>query len=402
VDANRFQASDFGRPARQPGTRWAFTYYQPNSIPRDLSLDIQTVLALSEADSALGLLSGLGRLVHEPEMLLGPFVTREALASSRIEGTKATLADVFQAEGIAEDEVRSDDIEEVKRYLAANRIGMERIKELPITQRLIKELHFHLVQGVRGDNKTPGELRRTPVWVGASTATVDTARFVPPLPECIPDLLSDWEKFVNETSDLPILIRCALAHYQFETIHPFLDGNGRIGRLLIGLMLLIEGRLSRPLLYLSGYLETHRDEYYDRLQGVRERGEIQEYLRFFLRAVKEQSEDAVERAGRMVELRERWSHQSRSERSRVAALIPLMFKNPFLTASRVSRALDVTSQGARNWLDRAEKLGWISEYRTAGRGRIVWVAEEILSIIEAPLHYGDSDSDETREGTTHD
>lgn len=387
MQAERFLETIFGRATQRPGDRWAFTYYHPNNLPRDLQLDSATVLALSEADSALGLLSGLGRLLHEPEMLLGPFLTREALASSRIEGTKATLADVLHAEGIEAPD-RSDDIAEVERYLAANRLGLERIQQLPITQRLLRELHNTLVQGVRGENKIPGELRRTPVWVGASTATIETARFVPPLPELLPDLLSDWEKFVNDAGNLPTLIRCAMAHYQFETIHPFLDGNGRIGRLVVGLMLLVEKRLSRPILYLSGYLETHRDEYYDRLQAVRERGEIQEYLQFFLRAVKAQSDDAVERAGRLVELRERYSSESRLERSRVAALIPMIFRNPFLTTSRVANHLRITSQGARNLLERARELGWVTEHATLGRGRVVWVAGEVLNVIEAPLTSG--------------
>jgi Fic family protein len=389
MQADRFQTTIFGRATSRPGDRWGFTYYHPNDLPRDLVLNSATVLALSEADSALGLLSGLGRLVHEPEMLLGPFLTREALASSRIEGTKATLADVLHAEGVETGEVRTDDIAEVERYLEANHLGLSRIQELPITQRLLRELHNALVQGVRGENKTPGELRKTPVWVGSPTATIDTARFVPPLPEFLPDLLSDWEKFVNDACSLPTLVRCALAHYQFETIHPFLDGNGRIGRLVVGLMLLVEKRLSKPILYLSGYLETHRDEYYDRLQAVRERGEIQEYLQFFLRAVKAQSDDAVERAGRLVELREKYSSQSRLERSRVAALIPMIFRNPFLTTSRVARQLAVTPQGARNLLERAHALGWITEYTTLGRGRVVWVAGEVLNVIEAPLSYED-------------
>jgi Fic family protein len=388
VQESRFRETIFGGATRKPGERWAFTYYLPKPLPRELPLDAETVAALSEADAALGLLNGLGRLIHQPEVLLGPFLTREALASSRIEGTKASLTDVLQAEATP-DEVasRSDDVAEVERHLAASRLGLERIETLPITQRLIKELHATLMQGVRGKEKLPGALRRTPVWVGSATATIDTARFVPPLPDELSDLLSDWEKFVNDPPRLPVLIRCALAHYQFETIHPFLDGNGRIGRLIVGLMLLSEGRLSRPLLYLSGYLETHRDEYYDHLQSVRETGEIQGYLQFFLQAVKAQSDDAVERAGRLVERRERYQADSRLDRSRVAALIPLIFFSPFLTTARTSIALGVTPQGARNLLERAEGYGWVRQLPAARRGRILWVAEEVLAIIDAPLSY---------------
>jgi len=205
-------------------------------------------------------------------MLLGPLLTREALASSRIEGTNASLSEVLKAEEIST-ESASDDVQEVVRYLDANKKALKLIEDLPISQRLISLTHAELMRGVRGEEKFPGELRRSPVWVGDADATPDTAKFVPPLPEHLPELLTDWEKFVNDHRPrLPTLIRCALMHYQFETIHPFLDGNGRIGRLLIGLMLIQERRLDAPILYLSGYLEARRSEYYDCLQLVREKG----------------------------------------------------------------------------------------------------------------------------------
>lgn len=391
MHARDFVDSSFGYATRRVNDRYAFTYYMPRPIPRDLGLDQATVLALSEADAALGLLNGLGRLVQDPEILLGPFITREALASSRIEGTNASLTDVLQAEG--SEEPQSDDVAEVSRYLAATKLGLKQIETLPLTQRLIRDIHRTLMEGVRGEEKLPGELRRTPVWVGARNATPDTARFVPPLPEDLPDVLADWERFVNEPSTLPVLVRCALMHYQFETIHPFLDGNGRIGRLLIGLMLIVEKRLTRPLLYLSGFLESHRDEYYDRLQAVREHGDIQAYLQFFLEAVRQQSEDAVARAGNLVEARERYYIKSRLDRSRVSALIPMMFRTPFVTSRRVSSQLQVTPQGARNLLQRAEEYGWLKPIEVVGRaGRTLWVAEEVLAIIEAPVTYARSDA----------
>lgn len=377
-----------GRPTRRPGDRWAFDYYLPNPLPRDLDLAGLTVLALSEADGALGLLNGLDRLISDPEVLLGPFITREALASSRIEGTKASLSEVLQAEAATEDAARTDDVAEVERYLAATRRGLDLIKDLPISQRLVKEVHETLMEGVRGEDRLPGQFRSTPVWIGAADATPVTARFVPPLPEEIPGLITDWERFVDEPSRLPTLVRAALMHYQFETIHPFLDGNGRIGRLLVGLMLIVEGRLSGPLLYLSGYLETHRDEYYERLQAVREWGEIQEYLQFFFVAVRRQSEDAVDRAGRLVQLRESYYSASRLDRSRVAALIPLIFSTPYVTVRRVQRALGVTSQGARNLLARAEAYGWIRSLGGIGRGgMITWMADDVYTVLESPLAY---------------
>ena len=391
MDAEGFADTAFGAPARRPGDRWAFTYYHPAPLPRRLDLSGEVVLALSEADAALGLLNGLSRLITDPEVLLGPFLTREALASSRIEGTDATLTEVLQAEAAISRGRTSEDVDEVERYLAATRQGIELSTNLPISQRLVRQTHATLMQGVRGAEK-PGELRRTPVWVGPAGAGPDDAPFVPPLPEHLPDLMTDWERFVNDPAPLPVLVRCALMHYQFETIHPFLDGNGRIGRLLIGLLLLDEGRLARPLLYLSGYLEAHRDEYYARLQAVRERGDVEGYLLFFLRAVQRQSEDAVWRAGRLVELRERHYEQCRLDRSRVAALVPLIFTTPFLSVRRVQRALQVTAPGARKLLTRAEEHGWLRPMGTTGRdGALVWTAQEVLDVIEAPSTYGTDD-----------
>lgn len=245
-------------------------------------MDLKTLDDWRPCDSAYG---------PPPGCWTTPLLAREALASSRIEGTNATLTEVLQAEAAVGVRTTNDDVDEVERYLAATRQGIELAASLPVSQRLIRQTHATLMQGVRGAEQ-PGELRRTPVWVGPAGASPDQAPFVPPLPEHLPDLMADWERFVNEPATLPVLVRCALMHYQFETIHPFLDG-GRIGRLLIGLLLLGEGRLSRPLLYLSGHLESHRDEYCAHLQAVRETGDVDGYLLFFLRAVQRQSEDAV-------------------------------------------------------------------------------------------------------------
>lgn len=386
MDAARFRAQAFGKATRRPGDKWAFTYFLPNHIPRQLSLEDDTVLAMSEADSALGHLQGLGRLIPEPDLLVGPFLTREAVASSRIEGTKASLSDVLKAEeAVAE---KTDDVMEVERYLNAAHRAIDLIEKLPITQRLFKELHKILMTGVRGEERQPGEIRTSPVWIGSATDTPEAAVFVPPLPEHLPDLLTDWEKFVNEQSHQPMLVRCALMHYQFETIHPFLDGNGRIGRLLIVLMLIVEGRLAKPLLYLSGYLESHRNEYYERLQAVRERGEIQQWIQFFCTAVKRQADDAVGRASKLVELREEYLRQSAQDRSSIAAIIPLIFMNPYITVRRVEHSLGVTSQGARNLLAKAEDYGWVTRIGVVGRGgRQVWGADHIFEVIDSPTDY---------------
>lgn len=386
MDPARYVSPAFGRPVREPGVRDAFWYFLPNDIPRSLDLAPTTIRALSDADASLGYLQGLGHLIRDPQILLGPYLTREALASSRIEGTQASLSEVLQAD--ASGATPSEDVAEVERYMAATRHGYELVQSTPITQRMFLELHSLLLRGVRGAEKLPGELRRSPVWVGSPTDSPTTAVFVPPLHTDLPALLTDWERFVNEPDEQPALIRCALMHYQFETIHPFLDGNGRIGRLLINLMLMQERRLTTPLLYMSGYLESKRQEYYSRLQAVREQGEIQEWLQFFLTAVRRSADDAVERARQLVAVREEYLTQATRSRSQLPALVDLMFKNPFLTVARVERALGLSNQGARNLIRDAQQRGWVEDIGTSGRGgRTYWVARRLYDIIERSVSY---------------
>lgn len=389
MDSRNYVSQRFGRVARQAGARHAFDYFLPQPLPRAMDLEPATVLALSEADAALGLLNGLGTLVTDPEMLIGPFLTREALSSSRIEGTHATLSDVFRAEAVGDPSVRSEGTDEVSAYLRALQVGLTAVESLPLTQRLILDVHRQLLVGTRGEDREPGQLRRSPVWIGSPGDTLDTAQFVPPLPEHLPDLLANWEIFVNDPPPLPALLRAGLMHYQFETIHPFLDGNGRIGRLLIGLLLISERRLSKPLLYLSGYLETHRQEYYEALQGVRERGDVDSYLHFFFTAVRDQAGDAVERARNLIDLREQYTRQCRLDRSLVGALLPLIFRTPFVTVQQVQVDLGVTHQGARNLLHRAaSSYGWLTAVGTVGRGgRALWMATDVLRVIDSPLSY---------------
>ena len=200
--------------------------------------------------------------------------------------------------------------------------------------------------------------------------------------------MTDWEQFVNETSRLPVLIQCALMHYQFETIHPFLDGNGRIGRLLINLLLRERKRLDIPLLYLSGYLEAHRDEYYSRLQAVRERAEIQEWLQFFLAAVASQAEDAVWRARELVGLREKYMNEAVKTRSNLPQLVDQLFQNPYVTVRKVEQRIGLTNQGARNLIRNAEERGWVRSIGSHGRGgKEYWFAPDVFSVIESPMRY---------------
>ena len=234
----RFVDHTYGAPYRDPASGWSFWAFRPASIPRDLRLDPETVLALSEADAALGRLAGAGRHLPDPSVVVRPYIMREALASSRIEGTQASLSDVFQAVA-AEEESPNPDILEVFNYMRAMDYGLGLAPNLPLVGRMVREIHEQLVTGVRGEGRRPGEFRREPVWIGSPTDDPETATFVPPLPAELNAAWSDWEAFANEGPRLPHLVQCALMHYQFETIHPFFDGNGRLGRLLIVFFLII-------------------------------------------------------------------------------------------------------------------------------------------------------------------
>ncbi|WP_087003927.1 Fic family protein [Gulosibacter sp. 10] len=396
MDGSRFSDTRFGSATIEPGNKWAFTYYLPKPIPRSLELPPDTVRLLSEADASLGHLQGLGTIITEPSLLIGPYLRREALASSRIEGTQASLSEIFQSE--IDESASNDDTAEVHRYLAASDQAYRLAQKLPITQRLILQVHETLLTGVRGEEKSPGEFRRTPVWVGHAGATPENAIYVPPLPKHLGDLLADWERFVNDDGrGLPALIQAALMHYQFETIHPFLDGNGRIGRLLINLVLMERGRLNLPLLYLSSYFENHRDRYYERLQNVRETGDIDGWLRFFLEAVQAQAQDAISRARELIQIRERYTKTASQERSSLIRLVNLIIKNPFVTVKYVQSQLELTNQGARNLIKKAESNGWLKSLGSHGRGgRERWYAPEILNVMEMPMTYTEKPAETPR------
>jgi Fic family protein len=381
MNPDNFTDHAFGEPYRAIG--WSYPAFRPAAIPRSLDLNSETVLALSVADSALGRLAGAGRQIHDPNMFVRPYMTREALASSRIEGTQASLSEVFQAD--ASDEALTTDVREVWNYRAAMDAGLAQLPHMPLAGRLVKDIHGILLQGVRGEARSPGEFRETPVWIGSPTDTPENAVFVPPFRPELLEAWRDWEQFGNTQPRMPILVQCALLHYQFETIHPFFDGNGRLGRLLIVFFLIQQGVLPAPLLYISAYLEQHRREYYERLQGVRERGEIQEWLQFFLTAVAVQAEDAIVRAERLFDLRENYRAELAGSRSRAVEVVDLLFVNPIITARRVETALGVTNQGALNLIRQLEQKGLVQSLGTTGRGgRNLWVAGAVFEAVEEP------------------
>src|SRR5437867_4330075 len=340
-----FRSSSTGKVIRTPQGYAAFI---PAPLPPLLVYDDDLVLALSRADAALSELSGLGRHLPNPHLLIAPYVRREAVLSSRIEGTKASLSDLLldEMENAASVPREEDDVREVRNYVVALEYGIKRLRDLPLSLRLVRELHARLMKGVRGERATPGEFRRSQNWIGPPGSTPATAPYVPPPPDHMQEALADWERFMHEREKLPDLIQCALMHEQFEAIHPFLDGNGRVGRLLITLFLIERGRLSQPLLYLSAYIEAHRQDYYDSLQAVRTEGEWIGWLRFFLPGVEQIAGEAVRHAGRLMDLREKFRARLRDKPKALALPDPL-FMNPFLPVARAEKVLRVSNPTAR-------------------------------------------------------
>jgi Fic family protein len=342
------------------------------------------VLALSRADAALSELSGLGRHLPNPRLLIAPYVRREAVLSSRIEGTKTSLADLLLEEVEAGASEQADaDVREVRNYVVALEHGIRRLADLPLSLRLVREIHERLMKGVRGDMATPGEFRRSQNWIGTPDSTPTTATYVPPPPEQMMDALSDWEHFLHVRDRIPDLIQCALMHEQFEAIQPFLDGNGRVGRLLISLFLIERSRLSQPLLYLSAYFVARRQSYYDCLRRVRTNGDWPGWLRFFLTGVAETAGEGVRRAPRLMELRERFQRRLR-EKPKALALLDHLFLNPYMSVARAQRALKVSNPTARQAVRALEQKGMLEEITGRSWGRL-YLARPILEAIEGTL-----------------
>jgi len=324
---------------------------------------------------------GLGRHLPNPHLLIAPYVRREAVLSSRIEGTTTSLAELLLEEVAAGSTRRDpDDVREVRNYVTALEYGVTRLRTLPLSLRLVRELHARLMKGVRGEHATPGEFRRTQNWVGGSRSTRETAVYVPPPPEFLMETLGAWETFLHERGRIPDLVQCALMHEQFEAIHPFLDGNGRVGRLMITLFLIERGRLTQPLLYLSAYIERHRREYYERLQAVRTDGDWTGWLRFLLVGVEEIAREAVGQASRLLGLRERWRERLRNY-PKASQLIDGLLVNPYMSVARAQRILRVSNPTARQAVARLEKVGMLTEITGREWGRL-YLARPILRVIE--------------------
>jgi Fic family protein len=392
MDLALFERSPAGRVVRAGYGDTAYHAFVPHPLPPPLELDLALVRTLSEADRALGELSGFGQVLPNPHLLIAPFIRREAVLSSRIEGTRASLSDLYAFEaaerGLArvKPSVPEADVREVDNYVVALEYGLERLATLPVSLRFLRELHKRLMEGVRGGQATPGELRRSQNWIGRPGATLNDATYVPPPVQDgeLQAALDAFERYLHAEDPYPPLARLALIHYQFEAIHPFLDGNGRIGRLLIVLLLVHWGLLSHPLLYLSAFFEQHRDRYYDLLFAVSARGAWREWVLFFLEGVAAQGRDAIRRAEGLLSLRQAW--RDRLSVARVSALTlrlaDQIFVTPLFTITDAQRLLGISYQAAQRHVGRLVEEGIIRPVDDGSYGR-GFVAQAILDVVGA-------------------
>jgi len=357
--------------------------YLPKKLPPDPPLNMEALYPLlDKANVALGRLDGMSMVLPDPSLFLYMYVRKEAVLSSQIEGTQSSLSDLLLFENDAAPGVPIDDVTEVSCYVAAMNFGISRLKEFPLSLRLLREIHAELMNNARGGNKMPGEFRTSQNWIGGSRP--GNARFVPPPPDRLPETLDAFEKFLHdETIALPALIKAALAHVQFETIHPFLDGNGRLGRLLITLMLCVDGVLREPMLYLSLYLKANRQTYYELLQSVRETGDWESWIQFFLIGVAETAQQASETAQAIVALFRRDNEKIVAATSATATMATVhgyLQRHPVTTTTRIKEACGVSLPTVLRSLATLEELGIVHE--TTGKGRNKrYVYQDYLEIL---------------------
>ncbi|OGI12002.1 MAG: cell filamentation protein Fic [Candidatus Margulisbacteria bacterium GWF2_35_9] len=360
-----------------------YSTFVPHPLPPPIFWDAEVINSLSRADFLLGKLAMQGSSLPNPYLLIRSFVAREAVLSSRIEGTQTTLGDLLSAEVAASTNQNLDDLQEVQNYIKALTYGLERLKELPLSLRLIQEIHQILMEGVRGARAHPGEFRNIQNWIGLPGCTVHTAKFVPPAPEYVINCLHDLELFFHNRQ-LPPLIHIALCHYQFETIHPFLDGNGRIGRLLIILLLIEHNVLPSPLLYISAFMEATRNEYYQQLFNVSKDGTWNEWLMYFLHGVATQAEDALKRIERINTLLDTWKQLVVHSSSPVAEkIIQQLAANPYTSVKKMAEILNIAYSTAQRGIQKLESKGIIIKV-TKQKRDCVYCAIELLNILKEP------------------
>ena len=381
MHTNDFSSKSPGNVQRTPKGYWA---YIPDPLPPTIDWSTSLITALGEAERNLGRLASQADTGPSPHILVSPFIRREAVLSSRIEGTRASLVDLYYYESAQFSFFQeTSDVREVHNYMRAMDYSLQRVKTLPVGLRLIREMHGILMEGVRGKHLTPGEFRRSQNWIGPPGSTIETATLVPPPVDEMHQALDALEKFIHAPSDISQLARVGLIHYQFEAIHPFLDGNGRVGRLLVILLLIEWGLISQPLLYLSAFFEAHRLDYYDRLLAVSQRGEWENWLLFFLKGVSSQSLDAISLIERLGQLRAAYQERLRSERAagRLLETLDVLFARPILNIRQLEAALDVPYRTAQRYIERLEEIGILREVTGQARNRL-YRADEIIRALE--------------------
>lgn len=379
-----FRSQRAGKIIRHSKGYWAFI---PAPLPPNLTWTPALVSRLAETERNLSALNSSGISMPFQLLLARPFTHREAVISSHIEGTRASLVDLyrFEAKQLSFLEIDTD-VREVYNYVRAMEYGLERLKTLPISLRLIRELHARLMEGVRGEYLTPGEFRRSQNWIGPAGCTLADATYVPPPIDEMLAGLDQLEKFIHAPSELPVLVRVGIIHYQFEALHPFLDGNGRIGRLLVILLLCAWDLLPRPLLYLSAFFDANRREYYDRLLGVSQHGDWEGWLTFFLQGIHTQSQDAVRRMAHLQEIyiiyQARLLHGRTSRR--LLQALEVLFVRPILSVRQMEAALNVPYRTAQRYIEKLVDSGILHEITGQGRNRL-YRADEIMGAIEGQM-----------------
>lgn len=381
MDIKQFTKNAAGKIIRSDRN---YDYFLPDTLPPDYEIkDDEFIYLVVEANQSVGKLAGLGYIIPNPDFLVIPYTRLEAVASSKIEGTQTSLSELFYFEASSNKPIVSHDLQEVRNYLDALWYGLDRIKSLPLSMRLIKELHKRLMKDVRGgiSHMTPGEFRRTQNWIGPAGTTLNSATYVPPHHDELITILGNWELYLHKPIQLTI-VQCAIQHYQFEAIHPFLDGNGRVGRLLISLFLIEKGILPQPLLYLSAFFEQHRDEYYSRLLAVSQKGDWDGWIKFFLRAVITQSKHAIESARLLIDKREAYRillQEDKKMRTYIG-LVDFIFVKPYFNVQQAAEVLNISYNTASKGVNLFEKMGLIEEITGLSRNRI-YVAKELLSLL---------------------
>ncbi|TET85305.1 MAG: Fic family protein [Anaerolineales bacterium] len=386
MDPKDFQNSSTGKLVRTLNTHWAFI---PNELPPEISKWPTALMqALSKAERNLTQLGERSETLSNPHIFVRPFMHKEAMLSSQIEGKLSTMEGLYsyEAQGWAQVE-EGHDIKEVHNYVIAMDYGLEKLDRLPLSKRLIRELHEILMEDVRGEDKRPGEFRDIQNFIGPPNSTIEDAIFIPPPVNEMHRLLDQLEKYIYQPSDLPALIRIALIHYQFEAIHPFRDGNGRIGRLLIVFQFCDWGLLPRPFLYISGYFERNYREYYDSLLAVSQVGDWERWIEFFLEAITHQSNDAVQRIFNLEALKERYDNLVGDGKiaEYLSQVIELFMGYPIMSIRQVEEKLGFTYTRAQRYVEKLEDLGIVQEVTGQTRDRL-FLAKDILAEIERPLH----------------